>query len=153
MNILMNPVLVSVVVLVVLCLKKINVLIALLLSALLAGVMSGMNLLKCMNILVNGMGGNSETAISYVLLGILASAMANTGITEILSHKIEKLVRGRKLMLLAILAVVACCSQNVIPVHIAFIPILIPPLLSMMNDMQLDRRAVACSLAFQPCRR
>ena len=148
MNILMNPVLVSVVVLVVLCLKKINVLIALLLSALLAGVMSGMNLLKCMNILVNGMGGNSETAISYVLLGILASAMANTGITEILSHKIEKLVRGRKLMLLAILAVVACCSQNVIPVHIAFIPILIPPLLSMMNDMQLDRRAVACSLAF-----
>ncbi len=121
MNILMNPVLVSVVVLVVLCLKKINVLIALLLSALLAGVMSGMNLLKCMNILVNGMGGNSETAISYVLLGILASAMANTGITEILSHKIEKLVRGRKLMLLAILAVVACCSHNIIIIIITII--------------------------------
>ena len=39
-------------------------------------------------------------------------------------------------------------SQNLIPVHIAFIPILIPPLLSVMNHMQLDRRAVACSLAF-----
>ena len=148
MSILFNPVLVSVVVLVVLCLKKINVLIALLLSALLAGVMSGMTLLKCMGILINGMGGNSETALSYILLGVLASAMANTGITEILSGKIEKIVKGRKLVLLVILALVACCSQNIIPVHIAFIPILIPPLLSMMNDMKLDRRAVACSLAF-----
>jgi predicted histidine transporter YuiF (NhaC family) len=51
-------------------------------------------------------------------------------------------------MFLVIIALVACCSQNVIPVHIAFIPILIPPLLKMMNNMKLDRRAVACSLAF-----
>jgi len=148
MSILTNPVLVSVVALVVLCLGKINVLLALIISALLAGMLSGMSLLKCMGILVNGMGGNSETALSYILLGVLAAAMANTGITEILSNKIEKVVKGRKVLLLVILALVACCSQNVIPVHIAFIPILIPPLLSMMNDMQLDRRAVACSLAF-----
>jgi predicted histidine transporter YuiF (NhaC family) len=57
-------------------------------------------------------------------------------------------VKGKKLMFLVIIALVACCSQNVIPVHIAFIPILIPPLLKMMNNMKLDRRAVACSLAF-----
>jgi predicted histidine transporter YuiF (NhaC family) len=110
--------------------------------------MSGMPLTKAMSVLVKGMGGNSETALSYILLGILASAMANTGITEILSHKIEKIVQGKKLMFLVIIALVACCSQNVIPVHIAFIPILIPPLLKMMNNMKLDRRAVACSLAF-----
>ena len=148
MDILTNPVLVSVVVLVILCLRKVNVLISLLLSALVAGIMSGMPLTKAMSVLVKGMGGNSETALSYILLGILASAMANTGITEILSHKIEKIVQGKKLMFLVIIAFVACCSQNVIPVHIAFIPILIPPLLKMMNNMKLDRRAVACSLAF-----
>jgi predicted histidine transporter YuiF (NhaC family) len=148
MDILTNPVLVSVVVLVILCLRKVNVLISLLLSALVAGIMSGMPLTKAMSVLVKGMGGNSETALSYILLGILASAMANTGITEILSHKIEKVVKGKKLMFLVIIALVACCSQNVIPVHIAFIPILIPPLLKMMNNMKLDRRAVACSLAF-----
>ena len=148
MDILTNPVLVSVVVLVILCLRKVNVLISLLLSALVAGIMSGMPLTKAMSVLVKGMGGNSETALSYILLGILASAMANTGITEILSHKIEKIVQGKKLMFLVIIALVACCSQNVIPVHIAFIPILIPPLLKMMNNMKLDRRAVACSLAF-----
>ena len=148
MDILTNPVLFSVVVLVILCLRKVNVLISLLLSALVAGIMSGMPLTKAMSVLVKGMGGNSETALSYILLGILASAMANTGITEILSHKIEKIVQGKKLMFLVIIALVACCSQNVIPVHIAFIPILIPPLLKMMNNMKLDRRAVACSLAF-----
>jgi len=148
MAILTNPVLVSVVILVALCLRRINVLVALLLAALLAGVLSGMPLIKCMAILVKGMGGNAETALSYILLGTLASAMANTGITEILSHKIEKIVKGRKLMLLIIIAIVACFSQNLIPVHIAFIPILIPPLLGMMNELQLDRRAVACSLSF-----
>ena len=148
MSILSNPVLISVVVLVVLCLRKINVLIALLLSALLAGALSGMSLIDATSKLVGGMGGNSETALSYILLGILASAMANTGITEILSQKIENIVQGKKFLFLGVIAIVACCSQNLIPVHIAFIPILIPPLLGMMNKMKLDRRAVACSLAF-----
>lgn len=148
MSLLSNPVLISVVVLVVLCLRKINVLIALLLSALLAGVLSGMSVVDTMAKLVGGMGGNSETALSYILLGILASAMANTGITEILSEKIEGIVQGKKFLFLGVIAIVACCSQNIIPVHIAFIPILVPPLLTMMNKMKLDRRAVACSLAF-----
>ena len=39
-------------------------------------------------------------------------------------------------------------SQNIIPIHIAFIPILIPPMLTLMNKMRLDRRAAACCMAF-----
>jgi predicted histidine transporter YuiF (NhaC family) len=39
-------------------------------------------------------------------------------------------------------------SQNIIPIHIAFIPILIPPLLPLMNKLKIDRRAVASVLAF-----
>src|SRR3712207_8057674 len=31
---------------------------------------------------------------------------------------------------------------------IAFIPILIPPLIPLMNKMKIDRRAVACALTF-----
>ena len=38
-------------------------------------------------------------------------------------------------------------SQNIIPIHIAFIPILIPPLLHTMNLMKIDRRAISCVLA------
>ena len=46
------------------------------------------------------------------------------------------------------MVVISILSQNLIPVHIAFIPILIPPLLPLMNRLKLDRRAVACALAF-----
>ena len=68
--------------------------------------------------------------------------------TEILSKKIAKIVKGNKWILLAILLVIACASQNIVPIHIAYIPILVPPLLSMMNKMKLDRRGVACTIAF-----
>ena len=47
-----------------------------------------------------------------------------------------------------ILTGIAILSQNLIPVHIAFIPILIPPLLAVMNKLKIDRRSVACALAF-----
>jgi predicted histidine transporter YuiF (NhaC family) len=43
---------------------------------------------------------------------------------------------------------VGFASGTIIPVHIAFIPILIPPLLHVMNRLHLDRRAVACALTF-----
>ena len=39
-------------------------------------------------------------------------------------------------------------SQNLVPVHIAFIPILIPPLLTVFNKLKIDRRALACALTF-----
>ena len=39
-------------------------------------------------------------------------------------------------------------SQNLVPIHIAFIPIIIPPLLKTMNKLKLDRRMVASVLAF-----
>lgn len=51
------------------------------------------------------------------------------------------------MMLLAI-AGVASLSQNLVPVHIAFIPILIPPLLKLFEDMKIDRRGVATALTF-----
>lgn len=47
-----------------------------------------------------------------------------------------------------VIAAFACLSQNAVPVHIAFIPILIPPLLYLFDQMNLDRRAVATALTF-----
>ena len=51
-------------------------------------------------------------------------------------------------ILILTLTGIAILSQNLIPVHIAFIPILVPPLLVIMNKLKIDRRAVACGLAF-----
>ncbi len=143
-----NPVVISVIVLCILCLLKINVLFSLMISAIVAGILSGMNIEKTMNLFISGMGQNAETALSYILLGTLAAAMTHTGLAGILAKKISKFIKNNKYALLGILVIISVLSQNLIPVHIAFIPILIPPLLSLMNKLQINRKAVACALAF-----
>ena len=107
-----------------------------------------MNITDIMNTFISGMGNNSETALSYILLGAFAAAMAQTGLARILAKKISKLIKNNKFILFTILTIIAMMSQNLIPVHIAFIPILIPPLLHIMNVLKIDRRAVACCLTF-----
>ncbi|MCY6957151.1 Na+/H+ antiporter family protein [Clostridium brassicae] len=146
--ILLNPVVISVLVMIVLSLLNLNVILAILIAAITAGVSSGMSFQDTMAFLVKGMGGNSETALSYILLGVLAVAISQTGLAEILAKKISGVVKERKIMFILLIAFISCFSQNLIPVHIAFIPILIPPLLELMNKLKIDRRAVACALTF-----
>lgn len=157
MEILTNPVTVSVIVLCVLCLLKLNVLMSLIISALVAGVMGGMAqgaalgdaITGTMGTLTSGFAVNGSTGLAYVLLGTFATAIAATGLADMASKKLSKLMGGKGgSVLLLILAGVACLSQNLVPVHIAFIPIMIPPLLTMFNEMKIDRRGVACALAF-----
>lgn len=148
MTLLINPVVVSVILLCVLCVCRINVLLAIIISAIVAGLCGGLPVDKVMDTFISGMGGNSETALSYILLGTFAAAMTHTGLATILARKIATVIKDKKILLLSILTGIAMLSQNLIPVHIAFIPILIPPLLQVMNKLKLDRRAVACSLAF-----
>lgn len=148
MEILTNPIVVSVIVMSVLCLLKMNVLFAILVAAIVAGATGGLPIDKTVSILIGGMGGNSETALSYILLGTLAVAIGRSGLADIAARKITKVVGTKKTAFVFLIAFVACFSQNLIPVHIAFIPILIPPLLVVMNHMKLDRRAVACALTF-----
>ena len=145
---LTNPILISVILLCVLCLSRVNVLLALIISSVAGGLVGHMNLSQVMDIFIHGMGGNSETALSYILLGAFAASMTHTGLAPILAKKIAKTINSRKYLLIFILTGIAILSQNLIPVHIAFIPILVPPLLSLMNKLKLDRRAVACGLAF-----
>ncbi|MBQ8476596.1 sodium:proton antiporter [bacterium] len=145
---LLNSVILSVIVLCVLCLLRVNVLFSLMISAIVAGLCAKMPISHIMDLFIQGMGQNSETALSYILLGALAAAISHTGLASILSIKIGKIIKDNKYLLLGVLIIISILSQNLIPVHIAFIPILIPPLLSLMNKLKLDRRAVACSLSF-----
>ena len=148
MEILTNPIVVSVIVMSVLCLLKMNVLFAILVAAIVAGSTGGLAIDKTVSILIGGMGGNSETALSYILLGTRAVAIGRSGVADIAARKITKVVGTKKAAFVFLIAFVSCFSQNLIPVHIAFIPILIPPLLVVMNHMKLDRRAAACALTF-----
>lgn len=143
-----NPIIVSVILLCILCLCRVNVLLALIISSVVGGIVGHISLNEVMNIFIHGMGGNSETALSYILLGAFAASMTHTGLAPILAKKIAHAIKSNKYLLIAILTCIAILSQNLIPVHIAFIPILVPPLLSLMNKLKLDRRAIACGLAF-----
>lgn len=93
---MLNAVLVSVIVMVVLTLLRINVLFALLIAALTAGVVSGMGLIETTTLMVSGMVGQSNTALSYILLGIFAVMIGLSGITNILVKKISAVFGNKK---------------------------------------------------------
>lgn len=141
-------VVVSVLVMTVLSLMRINVVLAIIVASITAGFMSGKNITDTISMFIGGMSGQMETALSYILLGAFAVAIGYSGITTLLVNVLVRVLTGKKTMMVLAIAGVACLSQNLIPVHIAFIPILIPPLLKLFDQMRLDRRAVACALTF-----
>jgi hypothetical protein len=141
-------VVVSVLVLAILSLLRLNVILAIIVAAIVAGLMSGLSFVESIELLVSGMGGQANTALSYILLGAFAIAISYTGIIGFLVNFIVNKLSGKRATIVLILAGVASLSQNVIPVHIAFIPILIPPLLKLFDTLRIDRRAVATALTF-----
>lgn len=145
---LTNPIIISVLVMIILCLLRFNVLLSVLISALIAGFVAQVPMLETMNTLINGMKGNLQTALSYILLGAIAAAISKTNLTAFLIKIVSHFISHKKYLLILSLALIACFSQNLVPIHVAFVPILIPPLLTLFNKLKIDRRGVACALTF-----
>lgn len=145
---LTNPVVLSVLLMCALCLFRFNVILAIIASALLAGVLGGASIEDTASTLISGMSANLETALSYILLGALAVAIWHSNLADIIITKISHHLSKKRTWLILAIAGVACCSQNIVPIHIAFIPVLIPPLLALFNALKIDRRAIACALTF-----
>ncbi|USD66093.1 Na+/H+ antiporter family protein [Vibrio sp. SCSIO 43136] len=153
----MNPVVISVCVMLLLALLRVNVVVALTFSALVGGLVAGMSLTDTVTAFESGLGGGATIALSYAMLGTFAVAISRSGLTDLLANKVIAHINGRnsdagstalKYVVLSALILVTISSQNVIPVHIAFIPILIPPLLGVFAKLKLDRRLIACVLTF-----
>ncbi|WP_035423896.1 Na+/H+ antiporter NhaC family protein [Bacillus sp. UNC438CL73TsuS30] len=144
----MYAVLISVLILIALSMLRVNVLLSILLAAISAGLIEGLSITETLAMLISGMGGQAETALSVILLGIFAVMIKYSGITGILVKKMLKFMKGKRAIILLAIAGVSCFSQNLVPVHIAFIPILIPPLLHLFDRMKIDRRGVATALTF-----
>lgn len=60
-----------------------------------------------MSLLIGGMGGNSATALSYILLEHFAVGLARSGLGKILSQKIAKVLSGKKMFLIFALAFIS----------------------------------------------
>ena len=153
----MNSVVLAVSLMLGLTVCRVNVVIALVFSALVAGLNSGLDINQTIAIFNKGLGSSAQIALSYATLGAFAVALSHSGVTTVISNAIIHRLSIQnqnhahmwiKYALVGAILVMSICSQNLIPVHVAFIPILIPPLLMGMNMLNLDRRAIACTMTF-----
>lgn len=154
---MLNAVLGSISLMLSLSLLRVNVVVSLLLSSLFAGVVGGLNIADTIDAFNTGIGSGGKTALSYALLGAFAATISKSGLPAMFASKVTKNLnnvvnasqtRKIKYSVLAFLLLAAFSSQNIVPIHIAFIPILVPPLLFMMTKMHIDRRLIACILTF-----
>lgn len=149
-----NAVALTIILMVTFCLIKMPVPIALIAAAVLGGLQSGLTFGESLDAFNENLLAGAQIGITYIMIGAFAVALARSGLLELLADKITKKMdndsaeaRQRvKWTLFIIFSVSALLSQNIIPVHIAFIPILIPPLIHVMNKLKIDRRAIACIL-------
>lgn len=156
----MNAVMLAVLVMLVLAVLRMHVVLALLIGAIVGGLASNLGVTATLESFSEGMKGGAGIALSYVLLGSFAAAIAHSGVPKALASriihrldsagheqaaKVETTVRWG---ILGALVMMAVFSQNLIPIHIAFIPILVPPLLGLATRLKIDRRAMACAMTF-----
>lgn len=90
MDVLINPIVLSVLALCALCLCRLNVLVSLIIAAIIAGMSGSLGITKSMTVLANGFSGNATTALSYILLGTFAVAIAQTGLMQILVNWLNR---------------------------------------------------------------
>lgn len=156
----MNAVLLAVIIMLALSAARVHVVLALFIGALVGGLAGGLGLDGTMVAYQDGLSGGAMLALSYALLGAFAMAVSSSGLPQLLANRLISRVGSesneanarieftmRWLLLVGILAM-AIMSQNLIPVHIAFIPLIIPPLLAVFNRLKVDRRLIACVLTF-----
>ena len=150
----MNAVILAVAIMLTLSILRMNVVLALFLGAAGGGLAGGLGFDATLAAFTEGLGGGASIAISYGMLGAFAMAISASKIPQWLAQRIIQRVARTdqtatiRLSILGSILLMAFASQNLVPVHIAFIPILIPPLLGVFSSLQLDRRAVACTLSF-----
>ena len=153
----MNAVIIAVLIMLVLSLLRVNVVLALVAGAISGGLIGGLSFEETIVSFTGGLGEGAPIALSYALLGGFAVAISRTGIPQLLVNAMLRFVKKDgekdrsglgKVLIILILLSMAIFSQNLIPIHIAFIPLLIPPILHVLNMLKIDRRLIASVLTF-----
>lgn len=153
----MNAVVIAVLAMLILSLLRVNVVLALIAGALIGGLTGGLSIEKTIEVFTGGLGGSAEVALSYALLGGFAVAISKTGLPNLIVDRMVGMIGKNgeskaktysKAIIVILILLMSIFSQNLIPIHIAFIPILIPPLLIIFNELKIDRRLIASVLTF-----
>ena len=170
---LMNAVIIGVLVMLILSVSRVHVVLSLVIGAFVGGLSAGLPLSDVMGAsgevvktgvmthFQNGVANGATIALSYAMLGAFAMAITHSGLPQqVAGAVIRKIDRQHtrdqipsgvnkiKWGLLFGLLTMGIMSQNVVPIHIAFIPMIIPPLLLVFNRLQIDRRLLTCVMTF-----
>ncbi|EPJ8755317.1 TPA: Na+/H+ antiporter NhaC family protein [Pseudomonas putida] len=152
----MNAVIAAVGIMLILSLSRVHVVIALIIGALVGGLVGGLGIEGTLKAFNGGLGGGATVALSYALLGAFAVAIAKSGLAHALADRALAMIDRQghanggkvKWLMIGLMLVVAVSSQNILPIHIAFIPLLVPPLLYVLTRLRIDRRLIACVITF-----
>ncbi|MFR0690776.1 Na+/H+ antiporter family protein [Enterobacterales bacterium AE_CKDN230030158-1A_HGKHYDSX7] len=152
----MNAVLIAIGLMLVLSLCRVHVVVALIAGAVAGGLLGGLGMDGTLKAFNDGLGAGATVALSYAMLGAFAVAIARSGMAHALADRALAMLgrheangsNGFKWLMVGLLLVVAISSQNILPIHIAFIPLLVPPLLYVLTRLQIDRRLIACVITF-----
>ncbi|PTL93213.1 sodium:proton antiporter [Halomonas litopenaei] len=150
-----NAAVLTILSMIVLCLLRIPVAIALISAAMLGALHAGLSMNDAIGAFNDNLLVGAQVGLTYVMIGAFAVALSRSGLLELLADAISARLgsdeqstrKGVKWTLFGLFIVASLMSQNLVPVHIAFIPILLPPLLVVLDRLRVDRRAVACILA------
>ena len=153
---MINAVLLAVIVMLGLSLARVHVVLSLLIGAMVGGLVGGLGVDATLAAFQEGIKNGAQIALSYALLGAFAVAIAHSGLPQSLSNTVINRINSEqgagsgsiKWALFFGLVLMSIFSQNLIPIHIAFIPLIIPPLLMVFNRLKVDRRLLACLMTF-----
>ena len=164
----LNAVVAAVVIMLALSLARVHVVLSLTVGAFAGGLLAGMPLADTadaagnvsrqgiITVFQNGLSGGAKIALSYAMLGAFAMAITHSGLPQQLAGAVVRRLNRNsasgvgavKWTLLMLLLAMGIMSQNVVPIHIAFIPMVVPPLLLVFNRLKIDRRLIACVITF-----
>ena len=147
----MNAVVIAVLVMLILSLSRVHVVLSLLVGALSGGLIAGLSLKDTLDAFQTGLANGAQIALSYVMLGAFAMAIAYSGLPRTVANTIIKRLDGAenkgnriKWAIFGIL-IAGYYEPKLSAIHIAFIPLIIPPLIVVFNVYKLIV-AVACVL-------
>jgi predicted histidine transporter YuiF (NhaC family) len=154
----MNAIVLSIIIVMVLSLSRVPVVMSLIIAAVVGGLHAGMSPGNIVSAFNTGLGGGAPVALALATLGAFAVMLSRTGVAQRISSRIIGYIETDNqshtfstkvtVTLYVALILAGFSSGTIIPVHIAYIPVLIPPLLVVINHLKLDRRAVACVITF-----
>jgi predicted histidine transporter YuiF (NhaC family) len=146
MAIIANPVFASVVIMLVLCVLHVNVYLAIIIAAVICGLMGGAPLTEIISLFASGISSHGENAIIFIILAAIASAIVASGMSDAMAPRVSKILGQRPWLLLVGLIIIAALCETVITFGATFVFIIIPPLLTVFNRYSVDRRKVATAI-------